>query len=89
MAAGGYCGWPKPHASAWPIHKGFESFVADPGGLARSGKFFPIIGKRPKNFSNHWKNQAKFSNHWKNIFQSLENFSRAVGQMFRMPRQEG
>ncbi len=36
---------------------------------------FPIIGKLPKIFSNHWKNWPKFSNHWKKIFQSLENFS--------------
>ena len=38
-----------------------------------SRKFFPIIGKPPKNFSNHWKNRTEFSNHWKKIFQSLEN----------------
>ena len=42
-------------------------------------KFFPIIGKRAKKFSNHWKNRMKFSNHWKNIFQSLENGRRADG----------
>ena len=36
-------------------------------------KFFPIIGKPPKNFSNHWKNRPRFSNHWKKVFQSLEN----------------
>ena len=35
--------------------------------------FFPIIGKPPKNFSNHWKKSAEFSNHWKTFFQSLEN----------------
>ena len=35
-------------------------------------KFFPIIGKLPKNFSNHWKKWAVFSNHWKIFFQSLE-----------------
>jgi hypothetical protein len=39
--------------------------------------FFPIIGKLPKNFSNHWKNRPDFSNHWKKNFQSLENFSDA------------
>ena len=38
-----------------------------------SRKFFPIIGKPPKNFSNRWKKSAKFSNHWKKLFQSLEN----------------
>jgi hypothetical protein len=36
--------------------------------------FFPIIGKLPNNFSNHWKNRDIFSNHWKLFFQSLENF---------------
>ncbi len=36
-------------------------------------KFFPIIGKCTKNFSNHWKNRGVFSNHWKIVFQSLEN----------------
>ena len=43
----------------------FVSFVA-------FRKFFPIIGKPPKNFSNHWKNRTRFSNHWKKVFQSLE-----------------
>jgi hypothetical protein len=42
------------------------------------GNFFPIVGKKAKNFSNHWKNRAKFSNHWKIFFQSLENLRRAV-----------
>ena len=37
------------------------------------GNFFPIIGKPPKNFSNHWKTQPELSNHWKKTFQSLEN----------------
>jgi hypothetical protein len=47
--------------------------------------FFPIIGKLPKIFSNHWKNPAIFSNHWKTFFQSLENFRRmetAAGDVF-------
>jgi hypothetical protein len=35
--------------------------------------FFPIIGKLPKIFSNHWKNRTGFSSHWKKTFQSLEN----------------
>ena len=35
--------------------------------------FFPIIGKLPKIFSNHWKNRSNFSNHWKTFFQPLEN----------------
>ena len=39
----------------------------------RPRKFFPIVGKLPKNFSNHWKKWAVFSNHWKTFFQSLEN----------------
>jgi hypothetical protein len=38
-------------------------------------KYFPIIGKLSKIFSNHWKKRTKFSNHWKLYFQSLENFS--------------
>jgi hypothetical protein len=42
-------------------------------------KFFPIVGKRAKNFSNHWKKRLNFSNHWKNIFQSLENPGFAAG----------
>ena len=37
-----------------------------------SRKYFPIIGKPKKNFSNRWKNRAKFSSHWKTFFQSLE-----------------
>jgi hypothetical protein len=41
-------------------------------------KFFPIIGKRPKNFSNHWKKRVEFSNHWKIFFQSLENWRPAA-----------
>ncbi|MBR4189198.1 MAG: hypothetical protein IKQ55_04475 [Kiritimatiellae bacterium] len=36
-------------------------------------KYFPIIGKPAKNFSNHWKKRVDFSNHWKLFFQSLEN----------------
>jgi hypothetical protein len=47
--------------------------------------FFPIIGKLPEIFSNHWKKTdnfptigKKFSNHWKKIFQSLEKIC-AVG----------
>ena len=28
-----------------------------------SQNLFPIIGKPPKNFSNHWKNRPEFSNH--------------------------
>ena len=43
--------------------------------LENSGKFFPIVGKQEKNFSNRWKIQRVFSNHWKVFFQSLENFS--------------
>ena len=50
-----------------------------------TGKFFPIVGKRPKNFSNHWKIRPDFSNHWKKIFQSLENFSVADGAADRAP----
>jgi hypothetical protein len=42
-------------------------------------KFFPIIGKLPKNFSNRWRKRAEFSNHWKIIFQSLENLWFAGG----------
>ena len=47
-------------------------------------KYFPIIGKLAKNFSNHWKKTEsfptigkKFSNHWKKIFQSLEKICAA------------
>jgi hypothetical protein len=39
------------------------------------GNFFPIIGKLPKNFSNHWKKWPEFSNHWKKSFQSLEKWA--------------
>ena len=51
----------------------FVSFVAGIPPASRSRKFFPIVGKRAENFSNHWKNRASFSNHWKIFFQSLEN----------------
>ena len=47
-------------------------------------KYFPIIGKLAKNFSNHWKKTEsfpaigkKFSNHWKLFFQSLEKICAA------------
>ena len=40
-------------------------------------KYFPIIGKMPKIFSNRWKIRAKFSNHWKLFFQSLEKICAA------------
>jgi hypothetical protein len=43
-------------------------------GQRGGGKFFPIVGKRPKIFSNHWKKRAGFSNHWKIFFQSLEKW---------------
>ena len=41
-----------------------------------AGNFFPIIGKRPENFSNHWKKRPDFSNHWKKVFQPLEKTGR-------------
>ena len=41
----------------------FVFFVAKNPLIFRARKFFPIVGKWVK----------KFSNHWKNIFQSLEN----------------
>ncbi len=50
-----------------------SSLTPPAGRISSPRKFFPIVGKRAKNFSNHWKNQPIFSNHWKNIFQSLEN----------------
>ncbi len=60
-----------PHSSR-PFCSLFDLFVfSSPALFPR--KFFPIIGKRPKNFSNHWKNRPVFSNHWKTFFQSLEN----------------
>ncbi len=57
--------------SAFAIHKPSSPSIQIPGGP----KFFPIIGKPPEIFSNHWKNRPDFSNHWKLFFQSLENFS--------------
>ncbi len=48
-------------------------------GQRGGGKFFPIVGKRPKIFSNHWKKRAGFSNHWKIFFQSLEKSVWAAG----------
>ena len=55
----------------------FVSFVA-------SRKFFPIIGKPPKNFSNHWKKSAEFSNHWKTFFNHWKTpvlpMSQQIGQ---------
>ncbi|MBR4251102.1 MAG: hypothetical protein IKQ15_02225 [Kiritimatiellae bacterium] len=54
------------------------------------GKFFPIIGKAAKIFSNHWKKRGVFSNHWKLFFQSLENFRRAGGgRIVQNPGREG
>ncbi len=41
--------------------------------LEKCGKFFPIVGKPAKIFSNRWKIRVIFSNHWKVFFQSLEN----------------
>ena len=63
----------------------FRDGAAPTGGGHARGKFFPIVGKRPKNFSNHWKIRPNFSNHWKKIFQSLENFSVADGAADRAP----
>jgi hypothetical protein len=46
------------------------------------GIFFPIVGKRAKDFSNHWKKRGEFSNHWKKSFQSLEKPGGALGDAF-------
>ena len=40
------------------------SFFPTPRFFHPLEKIFPIIGKPPKLFSNHWKNRSKFSNHW-------------------------
>jgi hypothetical protein len=51
--------------------------------------FFPFTGKRPKNFSIHWKIRAVFSSHWKKVFQSLEKPGRGGGGRLRMTKRGG
>jgi hypothetical protein len=52
-------------------------------------KYFPIIGKPAKIFSNHWKTAENFFQSLENparFFQPLETFFPIIGKLFRPPR---
>ncbi|MBR4189769.1 MAG: hypothetical protein IKQ55_07390 [Kiritimatiellae bacterium] len=81
----------------WHVHPFSDAALQQTSGSVfqvRIGNFFPIIGKCPKIFSNHWKNREKFFQSLEKsaqIFQPLEKKFPIIGKIRagRPPRPSG